>query len=340
MVTIASLLKESGCDVSFVCYELGDFFLDRLRQRGIQVSWILQKGIIKRLFLFRSFIRKGNYDVVVSFLETPNILNCFAAVGGRKWRVITGERSSIKDNLMSMRGRIIAILLKNQADSLICNSYNAAHMWEQVFPKLKNKISVIYNICSVQKKTYSINRINGITKIVVAASYREIKNIENVIKALCLLSKDERARLRIFWYGNRFFRGSIYDQSNDFINRYELGDTIRLFPETPFIEEEMSKADYIALFSFYEGLPNAICEAMTLGKPVIMTPVSDYRFLVKDNGFICEGVDALSISKVLRKAINVRDEEIDSMGRESKRIAEKLFAKEVILEKWLNEINS
>ena len=65
----------------------------------------------------------------------------------------------------------------------------------------------------------------------------------------------------------------------------------------------MNAADFVALFSYVEGLPNAICEALALGKPIIMTRVSDYCSLVSDNVFLCETPEPLSIATSLKNAI-------------------------------------
>ena len=159
-VTIAISLKERGYNVSFVCYEEGDFFLDQLESAGIKVFWLLKKGTIERLLSFRRFIRKGNYDVVISFLETPNILNCFAALGGKKWRVITGERSAKPELLLSKRGHVVAWLQK-RTDILVCNSYNAAAMWKKNYPFLEKKLATIYNFIRVKPQFVDNNYYPG-----------------------------------------------------------------------------------------------------------------------------------------------------------------------------------
>ena len=85
IVNVACGLKQKGYFVEFLCYCEGDFYEDNLKKNDIIVYRKLLSNYIKRLFYVRQFIRKNKYDVVISFLETPNFLNCFSAIGGRNW---------------------------------------------------------------------------------------------------------------------------------------------------------------------------------------------------------------------------------------------------------------
>lgn len=71
---------------------------------------------------------------------------------------------------------------------------------------------------------------------------------------------------------------------------------------------------------------NVICEGMMIGKPIIMTHVADFELLVdKNNGFLCDWDNPLSIRDTLQKAINLTNEDLIRIGENSKNKAEKLF---------------
>ena len=98
----------------------------------------------------------------------------------------------------------------------------------------------------------------------------------------------------------------------------------------------MHEADVVALFSELEGLPNAICEGMMLGKPIIMSRVSDYEKLVDDsNGFLCDWNNPKSIKGALMSAVKLSENELDKMGNSSRLKAHKYFSKETIINQWL-----
>lgn len=338
MVSIAIALKKDGYDVSFVCYEYNTFFQDLLDDNLIHVDWVLKQSIIGRLISIRRYVRKGRYDVTVSFLETPNILNCFSSFLSRKKIVITGERSSQPDMLKSVRGHIVAFLMR-QSNYIVCNSNNAAKMWEDIYPHFSNRIHVIYNYVSLNEEFCSEQKDPRI-RIVVAASYQYLKNPLNVIKAIAMLSDIERSRIRIDWYGNQEAIPSAYSDTERLIKQYGIENTVFLHGATKHIHREMMNSDFVGLFSTVEGLPNAICEAMTLGKPVLMTKVSDYKQLVSDNGFICDDYSSESISAIFRKVLSLSQSEILKLGDNSKRIATTLFGYDSTIGAWARIINN
>lgn len=175
IVTLSKLLNDKGYDVSVLCYTNEYFFSEYLEKDDIPIHWVNKSNYIERIFSVRRFIRRGNYDAVISFLDVPNFLNCFAAIGGKSWKVITSERSAKKEVLQSRQGRIFA-WFQRFADAIVCNSNNAKEMWIEYYPKYKNKLEVIYNpvILPTISSKY-ISKRNGKLHIVVAASYQYLK---------------------------------------------------------------------------------------------------------------------------------------------------------------------
>ena len=88
-----------------------------------------------------------------------------------------------------------------------------------------------------------------------------------------------------------------------------------------------------------EGLPNAICEGMMNGKPIIMTKVSDYADLVDDtNGVLCDWDNPESIKYALLDAMQWSVDELREKGINSKNKAENLFSSKVIMNQWIKLI--
>lgn len=339
MVTIARLLKEQGYDITFLCYAKEDFYAHLLEKDNIPIVWMIEKNYLKRIIRVRNYIRKGNYDTVISFLETPNFLNNFSAIGGKSWKVITGERSAKESNFTSRRGKIFA-WFQRYSDAIVCNSNNAKQMWENYYPQYKNKLTEIYNTVTLPEITSEyIPRKDGKTNIIVAASYQYLKNPIGLIKALALLNNEERDKIKVNWYGKNNFYGSAYNESLELIKDNQLNEVIFLNDQSKDIINKMYEADVVALFSSVEGLPNTICEGMMIGKPIIMTKVSDYQDLVDQaNGFLCDWDDVESIKNVLSSIINISNNKIIEMGIQSKCKADNIFSERIIIHKWINII--
>jgi glycosyltransferase involved in cell wall biosynthesis len=343
IVNLAILFQECGHHVSFLTYGKSDFFLSALEKAQISVDRINSIGPIDRIVKVRKYIRTGTQDVVISFLETPNFLACLSAVGGRRWKLITNERSAKVTSFTKFRGRLFK-WFERYSDRIVCNSINAQNLWERYYPKYKHKLFTIYNPVLISEDINSDNlRKDGKIHIVIAASYQYLKNMNGLIEAVHMLSDDYNNKLQIDWYGRieaNACNTAAYEEAIKNIQKYKLTN-ISLYEATKDIISIMADADFVCLVSKIEGLPNVICEGMTLGKPIIMSKVSDYNVLVeRENGFLCDAENPESIKEALINAINLSQEEITKMGENSRKKANKLFNKNTIIEQWLNLIHS
>lgn len=343
MVTVACLLKQAGHDVSFLCYHTNNFFEYILKDNNIPVKWVHLPNYLNRMLKIRKYIRKGNYDVVISFLQADNFLNDFSALGNHKWKVITGERSSKESMLTSKRGKIFG-WFQRRSDYIVCNSENARKMWMRHFPQYEDKLKVVYNNVKLPSVTseYEIRKDNR-THIIVAGAYSNVKDPQSLIEALALLQEEQRQKLVVDWYGKIGMNeeaDKVYEECKELITKNHLDNIIYLKDATADIANRMKEADVVALFSKWEGLPNSICEGMMLGKPVVMTRMSDYAVLVDDsNGYLCDIQSPNSIKEVLETIIKIDNESLMALGRNSKVKAEQLFSGQIILNEWTKLIN-
>jgi len=343
IVTVACLLKQSGYSVDFLCYSYGDFFENTLKKEGIKVYW-KQHNYLFRLISCTRFIQKGNYDVVISFLPTPCFINCFSAMIRKKWKVITGERSSVVKRPRNIFEKF-SLWLYRYSDVIVCNSDNARHLWESTYPHLTNKMMTIHNAVLAKcddNATYS-PRKNDKLHICVAARFSHVKNSIGVINALLQMTVEERNRFVIDWYGMQTINltdSSVYDETRRLIENNGLESCFITHEETNDIMNKMWESDCVALFSKYEGFPNTICEGMTIGKPVILSRVSDYDLIVENNGILCDWDNPASIKDAILTMAGKSIAELESMGKESKKKAEALFSPDVIKDMWINIIEN
>ena len=335
---VATLLKQSGDNVEVLCYHNDDFFAKKIQENNIPIHWVTPKNNLMRIWKVCRFIRKGNYDSVVSLLDTPDLLNCLAAIGGKNWKVITSERSAKEEFFHTKRGHIIG-WFKQFSDKIVCNSENARQMWLKYYPLYDSKLDVIYNpVILPEIKTIYTPRVNGKTRILVAASYQYLKNPINVVKAIALLDDQDKAKLQLDWYGRKEVtvgNTTAYEETINLISEYKLQEIIKLHDATNKIAEKMKEADVVALFSRVEGLPNAICEGMMLSKPILMSRVSDYDIIIdKENGILCDWDNLESIKSAISLMINKTNEELLSMGKNSRSKANVFFHNEKITQQW------
>lgn len=340
LVNIALMLKAQGHTVSFLSYHRSDFYAHLLVENQIEETTLNCANYLDRIRQVRQYLRASDADVVISFLEVPNFLACVAAIGGKRWKLITNELSAKPESFVGLRSKLFKFM-ERFSDWTVCNSENARKMWIQHYPRYESRLSTIYNPVLMPEayveKARQFRR-GPVRRLVVAASYQYLKNPVGLVMALERMPEADRARLHIDWFGRREVTlgdTKAYDEAAERIQKSGLEDCITFHGESHEIYEEMAAADAVGLFSTVEGLPNVICEGMLLGKPILMSRVSDHEILVTpENGFTCDPWDPESICQALRDFVNSPDEALDAMGKVSRERALPLFSPDVILKEW------
>ena len=221
------------------------------------------------------------------------------------------------------------------------NSNSNIKLVRKVNPFLPQKnCHVIYNIVNEKKWSPGLPLTftkNGKMNLVVAASHQYLKNLNGLLEALELLSIEEKSRVNVKWFGGDSSDNS-FEEALIKVKQLGFENIISFYPPTNEIRQVFLEADVIGLFSFYEGLPNVVCEAMMLGKPIISSSVSDVPLLLeKDVTF--DPNNAKDIADKIRFILNLSKTELLRLGMKNRSNAKKLFDKTKIVEQYLNLLN-
>lgn len=333
LVELALVFKERGNDVSFLTYHEDSFYDVPLKNASIETSCIKEPSYFKRILKMRSFIRKGHYDVVISFLEAASFICEVAGFPYRRWKLIVGERSANPKILKSKKLKFYrwAHLV---ADYVVANSNANLDMVRQINPLLPSrKCKVIYNMIDLEKwkpsPAYAPKSENKLV-MVVAASQRYLKNLNGLVEAVNLLDSEEKVKIRIDWYGDGIippYTDNSFIEAIEKIKQYNLAEAFNFYPATQNIREKVQMADAVGLFSFYEGLPNAVCEGMACGKTVIATKVSDIPRLLDTVDLLCIPDNHQSIARSLKYLLSMSKDELVAEGMRNRDKAIELFSK-------------
>lgn len=347
LTAIAVGLKARGHTVEFFTYYPEDHFKPELDRAGIPVHLSLKRSrfSFKPLFALRRLIRKSGFDAVLAFLETPALYAELASWPTREWGLVVGERSA---NPGMARGtKRLMRHFHRLADAVITNSRANKKMLYQHFPALKRKLGTIYNVVDLDRfkplSTETSSLPDGTVRVVVSASYQANKNMEGIAKALLLFEQDSHSQgLVVDWYGGMPADKSAHARVTNFISENGLTDRLRLHSQIRNIEREFQHATAIGLFSFYEGLPNTICEGMACAKPILMSDVCDARILVRDgtNGFLCNPHSPESIASAFKRLLSLSRDERTAFGQESRRRAELLFSPAAVVDNYEKVLTS
>lgn len=138
LIELAKGFKEKGDDISFLVYHKENFFQNFLEEAGIPIKEIIEPNYLRRLHKMRKFIRKGKFDIVLSFLEAANFICEISSLPTRTWKLIVGERSANPAILKSFKLRFYR-WFHFLADYVVANSFENLKMVKKINPLLSTR---------------------------------------------------------------------------------------------------------------------------------------------------------------------------------------------------------
>jgi glycosyltransferase involved in cell wall biosynthesis len=292
----------------------------------------------------RQFIRHGDYDAVISFLEGANFFCEVAGIPFRKWKLVVGERIA-DPQILKLPKLIIYRWFHFFADYIVGNSKANLELVRLANPFLRrSKCKLIYNIIDFQKWKPTTDyqpRQNSKIKLIIGSSHCYRKNLVGFVKALLLLSKQELNEFTVDWYGDRLtepYYDNSYAEARKIIEENGLENIISFFPATHEIHQRVQESDVVGLFSFAEGFPNIICEGMACAKPVICSAISDFPEIISDDSrlLLFNPGDPQSIKEAISYLLSLDNKQLIKIGLKNQRKAKDLFEKEFIISSYLD----
>lgn len=224
-------------------------------------TWVNQ---LARLRALRQFIATGRPDVIVSFLSNVNVAAVLASIG-MGIPIIICERTDPFVIPTSRWLQLACRVVYPLADVLIVQTQAVAAKYAASGWSLK-RLKVIPN--PVPEQMLNIQRYTNVatsTKILLSIGrLDEGKQFALLINVFAKLTRRyANWSLRIIGEGD--LRFALQQQ----IASLGLESCIKLAGESEIIGEELAQADIFALTSKYEGFPNVLLEAMTVGLPCV-----------------------------------------------------------------------
>lgn len=284
------------------------------------------KNNIHRLMALRKVLTYEKPDVILSFLGGPNVRVLLATIG-MKQKVVISVRNDPKREYAS-RGikKAFVRLLFNRADGCVFQTTEAQSYFAD---RLQKKSRVILN--PVDDKFYRLLRSPNKGEIVTAGRMNKQKRHDILINAFASAVEDH-PDMHLIIYGEGPLKAKLEEQ----VESLGLEKKVSLPGNVSNLEEKLTTATVFILSSDYEGMPNALMEAMAMGVPCVSTdcPCGGPRVLGGENGSIrlVKVGDVVGLSRTICEII---DDPIlaEQMGTLAKIRAE-LFKPEVIYEEW------
>lgn len=338
LVGLAKYLNLLDFNVSVVTYYPYDFFKKELDDNNIHNVLLIDCiKPHKRIISFYKFIKSYEPDCVISYQETPSLIACIIKLLGGDFKLIVSERNTTQKLLL--QDRIRFFLYKYSANYIVPNSFSQTYFITRHFPSLAIKTIPIINFVNLKYFSQKKHTPREEKTIIVVASIWEPKNTLNFIEACYILNK-KRFKYKVEWYGITELHSEYVNKCMAKIKAYGL-DNVSLLPKTQDIKNKYQNADFFCLPSFYEGTPNVICEAISMGLPVVCSDVCDNSIYVRNNinGYLFDPNNIDDIADKIQMMLELSKDTFVDFAQNSRQIAEEMLSSDVFIKKYINLIN-
>ena len=287
-------------------------------------------SMYKLLKSIRTIALNYKPDVIMSFMNDTCAITALATIG-TGYPIIYSERNDPSNTNRGMKDKLYRYIVERFAKGFVFQSNGAKALYSK---KVQGNSTVILNPIN-SKKLPNYYKGKRKKEIVSVGRLHSQKNQKMLIKAFCCIAK-EYPEYNLIIYGEGTLRKMLQSQVNDL----GLKDRVFLKGNIPNVLDEINTASVFAFSSNYEGLPNALIEAMALELPCISTDCSPggAAMLIDNykNGILVPVGDEEMLADGLRYLLSDYSNAM-SMGMEAKKVINKVNESSIVSD-WENYI--
>lgn len=228
---------------------------------------------IKRVYTLKKIKKQNKFDVVISFLDSANIVNLLTSNNEKRIVSIRNYKKLENKGIYELLYNLAIKLFYNLSDHVVVVSELIKSDLMDRQQISEKKIKVIYN-------SYDLNEIKNKSEEIIQDDIIKLKKKNKIIISVGRLTEQKG-----FWNLLKVFK-LINDSDKNtiliIIGTGELEESLKKLSKEYGIDENvifmghqtnpfpyLKIADLYLLTSLYEGFPNAMVEAMCCGVPVI-----------------------------------------------------------------------
>ncbi len=288
-------------------------------------------NILRKTIWFRSFVKKESPTIILSFLTPFNVLICYSLLG-LNVKLIVAERNDPRKVWNGNFKKNIRNVAYRFADGILEQTENNRSYFSGTLLK---RTGVVYNpIIMSDEYVGSALKATKKNRIVSVMRLTAQKNPEMLLNSFFIFHNSHK-EYTLTIYGEGPYREKIKRMVGDL----GLQGFVFLPGAIKNVWDEIIDAKCFIMTSWYEGMPNALLEAMCLGLPCVSTKVSGAVDLINDgdNGYLVELNDHVSMANVISKVV---DDDIIrcKLGTNASKLYN-LLNIDVISKKWLEYID-
>lgn len=303
---------------------------------GRESEYSASKLRSERRKLLHKAILAEKPDAIVSFCRNANYRALLAA-RGTKIPVIFSVRSDPKTDYASIKDKVLSSFLYRKASGAVFQTTEARDFFSSA---IADKSVVLLNPLN-PKYIDNVKTVNERRRVIVTAGrFHEAKDHIVLIKAFERI-KDEYSDVNLELYGAKS-EDNTYEMIKKYVADNKLEERVLFMGNSNKLEELIIDASVFVLSSKYEGMPNALMEAMAMGLPVVSTdcPCGGPREIIENgvNGLLVNVGDGEKMAEAMKYMLD-NPKEANEMGEKASKITE-YAAPNIIAEKWVEYIKS
>lgn len=290
---LSNRLVSEGEDVEIVCLKFNDWYY-KVDPR-IRVTFARKEvkgGMLQELLWLRRYLTSRHPKVCIAFTEGVYCATICAMLGSGI-PVIASER--LDPRAMSWQRNLLKKIFLPFASHLVVQT---AYIKSYFKGRVERKTSIIVN--PVDEAVFHQPEVEKQNRIISVARLFPQKNQQMLISAFARVAK-QYPDWNLVIFGEGPLRESLQGQ----IDALGLQERVSLPGRSHQVIEELNRSKLFCMSSNYEGMSNAMVEAVCVGLPVVSTRVSGTDELVEEgnNGYVvpCGDVDAMAeaLSKLM-----------------------------------------
>ncbi|MCM1325845.1 MAG: glycosyltransferase family 4 protein [Bacteroidales bacterium] len=331
---IANGLAQKGNDVLVIVFAQAEkeySLCEKIERITLYPSYeeYASVSLLKRLSIMRKVLKRFEPDAAVGFMEAGYAL--FISSIGLPFKKIGSLRISpyYQEANKSLRGRLerywfrkaSAVVLQTESQK----EYAVCHKWANptVIPNPINS-----SVFDIGEHSYR----DSCSKLIMVGRLHEQKNYPLALHAV-QRAVEVIPHLRLEIYGDGEERNELVELTV----KLGLQNNVSFMGWHSDIVARYKESDLFLMTSHFEGLPNALMEAMGCGLPCISTDCpTGPADLIKNGvtGMLVPITDVDALTNAIIKICNMSGKERGDMGRRAKEYIRQNYNVECITEKW------
>lgn len=329
LIMLANEVANRGHDISLVSlrknnpkYEINDLvkyiFLPDRGNNKISIMANRYKDL-------KNIIHQRNPDLIINFWFQPSYFCAFMGKDIAE-KTIYAERGDPFDKEYSGLMGIIRKISFKKLGGFVFQSKGAQGCFDE---SVKRRSCIIHNPVFINPEDYPIPTQRD-QKVVTVGRLHPQKNQELLIEAFTMLPPDkDNYKLEI--YGDGELKQNLQKKIDD------LGLSHRVLLKGTFkdVHKRIADASLFVLSSDYEGMPNVLLEATTIGIPVLSTDCrpGGAREIIQEgvNGEIVPCGDANTLSRVMNNLLS-HPEICEKYSIEGRKVGKRFLPEEIYTE--------